>query len=273
MKQGRLPKIWRCIGAPAHGLMQGGLAIALATAGVQKERIKKDGWADVEGGMSMKEIFKQTIPTRTGMYIKQTLLTFLLAYALIIGLTLLVAQYAAGQGLQNLVLSIIPPFTALFAIACAYKLFLTPKEIELVLTDEKLHAYNGLGFRKGYVDLDWNEIIDIRRIALDYHVKEVEGPNAILVGNSVLPNPAKVMADASNIAIGVEQGILSAQESRILPYAASTDRMIYVFDVDSRNEEEFVGKTRKLGKYNPKQMGMDEMWRKKGGLLYFLKRR
>lgn len=221
----------------------------------------------------MGESFRQVIHTRSGMFIRQTVLTFLLAYALIVGLLLFAAIYVAKYGLQNLVLSLILPFTIAIVIIFIYKFFWTPKEIELIITDEKLRVYNSLGFRKGYFDLNWDDITDIRSISPDYRVKDVKGPNVVLAGTSVRPNPAKVMAGASNIAVDVEQKILSTQKSRVLGYAASTGKSIYVFEVDSGKEKDFVDQIQKRGKYAPNPLNWDEVWQKKGGLFYFLRNR
>ena len=221
----------------------------------------------------MAEIFRQTIPTRSGMFEKQSILTFVLVYALCIVLLLFVAGYGVKYGFQNWLPQVIGLLTIVFVIIFIFNFLRTPKELELVITSENLHAYNDFGFKKGYIDMAWNEILEIRAIDQKYHWTEIGGPRTVFVGNEPHPSPVPVIQDTSNYLIDVEQKILAPQESRILGYAVVTSKTIYVFELDSRNEKDFVEKVKGLGKYNPNPMNWDEVWQKKGGPLYFLKGR
>ncbi len=201
---------------------------------------------------NMAELFRSVTNTRSGPSLKQKILTGVLVYVFFIVL-LLLTFVILPNNLWSWFLPASEFLTVVFIILLLFVFFRNPKELELLVTNEKLHAYNGLGLRKGYVDLTWNEILEIRPVDPTVRTDQLKQVDPIL-------------GETGKILGNIENEVLNTQENRILCYAVLTPTNIYVVEIESKREKEFTGAIEKFGKYNPRAIFWVEVWKKRGGL-------
>lgn len=181
------------------------------------------------------ELFRQTINTRSGIFVAQRNLNRLLA--LILCAIILPIGLFLG-GFPELIVPFMAGLLVFFAMAVVFQNFQYPKEIELLITGKKIRFLSALGLKKEYREINWEEIVGIRKIS-----GKIEAPGAPTLG-------------LMNATGRIGNSLLKMKGRKLSSYAILAGNDAHVLLVDSIWEDEFVNALKKHGKLQDEPMTM-----------------
>ncbi len=174
----------------------------------------------------------------------------------------------------------------LTAVAVFYTFMATPKQTEVTVTAEKLRAFNSVGLKKSYFEVGWQDVLEVRKIAMDSKaiekdmdekmykegVKEKVDLGHGIEYDEINDRRAHERLEATKRAgmafNDAAEGVLGkTAPGRPVSYAAITKENAYVFSVNRASEAAFTGAVGGLGKLNKEPISFGEIFsKKKGGM-------